>query len=144
MPIGRDISQGHQHKRAFMKPRVGDGQMRTGNDFCPKEEDVEIEGARSPTFLSPAAKKLLDGQAAPQQLAGGKFSSEFHNGIQKRRLAGRSTDRLGFVKPGLFHDLDALLLLESRPCPAKILMPVTEIGTKCQKCGFQNPPITVE
>src|SRR4051794_7661822 len=95
--VGCNVTQRSEHESAFPHTRVRDREI-VGLHTRPvgEEQDVDVQGAWSPTLCSLPRGKFLDLLTAMQQLGGLEVRLDRDDCIEVRIL-WRSSDRCGLV-----------------------------------------------
>ena len=136
-PICGQVAEGFQHKSALMKPGVGDLEALFFQRRLAVEEQIKIQGTRTPTlaFLRPAPAALaLDGQQALQQTARRQIGFHLKNCIEIWTLVA-GTKRLGLINARRTNDSKPGGLPEHRPGVGEVGLALPQIGTQCDECA---------
>ena len=86
--VRRDLRQRHQHEGALEQTRVRQCQLRFVDRHVVIGDQVEVEGARAPTFFlgTVAAELFLDFVQGEQQRMGIEAGLDFDAGVDKTVL----------------------------------------------------------
>lgn len=95
--VWRQLAQGFHGEAAIVQLQVRDLEVRFGDDGAVPEEDVEVDGARAPTFLGATPTEVqLESLQDAEQLLRTKPAVQLDDGVQVVRL-GRP-ERRGFIQ----------------------------------------------
>jgi len=95
--VGGDFGQGLKHKPALVHSGVGNGKRRNFDDRTAKQQNVDVDGARSFLLIALASHLLLKRQDRGDELPRHFFGVQLDGAIQKPGLRS-DLDRLGFVE----------------------------------------------
>src|SRR5580704_6831941 len=95
--IRRDLGQRLQYEAALLHGGMRDGQALLVNDRVIKQENVDVDDARTFFLRSAATQLLLDVENAGEQLFGALISIQGDGTIQKPGLCGEFHG-FGFVE----------------------------------------------
>ena len=96
---GSASSQGDEHERPLMGPRVRQGQRRVGADLVAAGDDVHVQRARPPALRPDAVQAPPRRPGSGQELGGGQARAAQQHRVQVVVL-GRAADRGGLVDAG--------------------------------------------
>lgn len=92
--LGRNFSQGFQHEASLMHGGMWDGQPLRLDSRVPKEQDIDVDIARTFFLFAPASHFLFQGKNSLQQVPGRFLCLQSQRAIEKPRLC-RKLDGFG-------------------------------------------------
>ena len=95
-PFRRDVVQRREHERPLVHPRVRDLEVGLVDVLVAVEQDVDVQGARSPADRAHPILELLDAIADVEQLARREIGVDRDHRVEEVVLA-RTADRRGLV-----------------------------------------------
>jgi hypothetical protein len=78
-----NFSQGNENKLTLLEQRMGNVELLRPDFFFIEEEDIEIDGSRSPAKLLPSTQPRFDPLQDSKQLKGFQFCFDFYNPVDE-------------------------------------------------------------
>jgi len=136
--LGGDLGQGFEDEAPFVHPGMRDGARRPMQGLPVEEQQVQVDGAGPPTFGPPAAEGMFGGQQQVEQSGWVEGGLHAGGGVEITALAGRTADRVSFVKTGEADRLDALSRAQQINGRLNDRLTVTQIGSQADICDMAH------
>lgn len=134
-PVGSDLHQRNQNKAAFRNSGVGDGQPGPGQVLLAEKQDVQVQCAWPPPFLSDSPQALLNLQGDGEQRLGCHIDLTDHNPVNEPVLVCESK-RFAPVECGYLLQADLRVPAESLKGLPAGADPVPQITPETDECLF--------
>ena len=90
---------------AIVHHRVWNRQVDRGHDLVGEQENVQVDGSRSPDGVASSSERLFNPMAQRQDARRRQRRADPRDGVEIRRLIGGPAHRLGLVETGDHRDL---------------------------------------
>jgi hypothetical protein len=124
--LGRKLEQRNERKRPLAQASMRDFELGSCDRLVVKEQDVNVNDARTPAPRRAAPDLLLGRFQQRKQRGGVERRCYFKSSVEKRILVGIAPGRR-FVKLRLAENRDAGSASDKRDCAAQVLRAIARV-----------------
>lgn len=129
--VRRKLQKRDKHEGALAYARMRNGKSFLADMVIPEDQNIDIDGARSPALIAHPFQPAFGVKASIKQLTGRKRRLDFSDRIEKIRLVG-DTPRWRTIKRGNLDDIDTRERIKGTQGRRHRRLRVAEVTTKPQ------------